>query len=58
VDRICAENICPYPPGIPILMPGERITKSALDYLQQVQDLGGVITGCVDTSCHTLKVIK
>ncbi|NLQ03882.1 aminotransferase class I/II-fold pyridoxal phosphate-dependent enzyme [Cylindrospermopsis raciborskii] len=58
VDRICAENICPYPPGIPILMPGERITKSALDYLQQVQDLGGVITGCVDTSCHTLKVVK
>ncbi|QNP30194.1 aminotransferase class I/II-fold pyridoxal phosphate-dependent enzyme [Cylindrospermopsis curvispora] len=58
VDRICAENICPYPPGIPILMPGERITKSALDYLQQVQDLGGMITGCLDTSCHTLKVVK
>lgn len=58
VDRICAENICPYPPGIPILMPGERITKSALDYLQQVQDLGGVITGCLDASCHTLKVVK
>ncbi|MFM7561100.1 aminotransferase class I/II-fold pyridoxal phosphate-dependent enzyme, partial [Cylindrospermopsis raciborskii] len=58
VDRICAENICPYPPGIPILMPGERITKSALDYLQQVQDLGGVITGCLDASCQTLKVVK
>ena len=44
-DRICAEIICPYPPGIPILMPGEIITKSALEYLQKIQNMGGFISG-------------
>ncbi len=56
--RICAEIICPYPPGIPVLMPGEIITKSALDYLQQIQEMGGFISGCNDTSLKTLKVVK
>jgi arginine decarboxylase len=57
-DRICAEIVCPYPPGIPILMPGELITTPALDYLQQIQALGGFISGCADTSVETLKVVK
>jgi arginine decarboxylase len=57
-DRICAEIICPYPPGIPVLMPGEVITKPVLDYLQQIQAMGGFISGCNDTSLTTLKVVK
>ena len=57
-ERICAEIICPYPPGIPVLMPGEIITKSALEYLLQIQSLGGFITGCMDTSLRSVKVIK
>ncbi|MBD2570097.1 aminotransferase class I/II-fold pyridoxal phosphate-dependent enzyme [Anabaena lutea] len=57
-ERICAEIICPYPPGIPVLMPGEIITQSALEYLQQIQTMGGFITGCADTSLRTLKVVK
>jgi arginine decarboxylase len=57
-DRICAEIICPYPPGIPVLMPGEVITKPVLDYLQQIQAMGGFISGCNDTSFKTLKVLK
>ncbi|BAZ02318.1 Orn/Lys/Arg decarboxylase [Tolypothrix tenuis PCC 7101] len=57
-DRICAEIICPYPPGIPVLMPGELITKSAIEYLQQIQATGGFITGCEDSSLSNLKVIK
>ncbi|MEH2462874.1 aminotransferase class I/II-fold pyridoxal phosphate-dependent enzyme [Nostoc sp.] len=57
-DRICAEIICPYPPGIPVLMPGEIITKPVLDYLQQIQAMGGFISGCADTSLKTLKVVK
>ncbi|MEH2239455.1 aminotransferase class I/II-fold pyridoxal phosphate-dependent enzyme [Nostoc sp.] len=56
--RICAEIVCPYPPGIPLLMPGEVITKSILDYLQQIQAMGGFISGCNDTSLKTLKVVK
>ncbi|MBN3894663.1 MAG: aminotransferase class I/II-fold pyridoxal phosphate-dependent enzyme [Nostoc sp. NOS(2021)] len=57
-NRICAEIICPYPPGIPVLMPGEVITKSVLNYLQQIQATGGFISGCNDISLKTLKVVK
>ncbi|MHC5598437.1 MAG: aminotransferase class I/II-fold pyridoxal phosphate-dependent enzyme [Nostoc sp.] len=56
--RICAEIVCPYPPGIPVLMPGEVITKPVLDYLQQIQTMGGFFNGCNDRSCKTLKVVK
>ena len=56
-DRICGELICPYPPGIPILMPGEMITKEAIEYLQQVSKSGGVITGCSDETLATVSVI-
>ncbi|WP_418006774.1 hypothetical protein [Nostoc piscinale] len=58
IDRICAEIVCPYPPGIPVLMPGEIITKAALAYLQQIQAMGGIISGCADSSLQTLKVVK
>ncbi|MEH2204057.1 MAG: aminotransferase class I/II-fold pyridoxal phosphate-dependent enzyme [Nostoc sp.] len=56
--RICAEIVCPYPPGIPVLMPGEVITKSVLEYLQQIQAMGGFISGCNDISLKSLKVVK
>jgi arginine decarboxylase len=56
--RICAELICPYPPGIPVLLPGEVITKAALDYLQQIQAMGGAISGCADATLKTLKVLR
>ncbi|MEG3938391.1 MULTISPECIES: aminotransferase class I/II-fold pyridoxal phosphate-dependent enzyme [unclassified Microcoleus] len=58
VDRLCAELICPYPPGIPVLMPGEIITPEAVDYLQQILAAGGKITGCSDPDLQTLKVVR
>lgn len=58
VDRICTELVCPYPPGIPVLLPGEAIAPAALDYLQQVLNCGGCITGCSDPSLQTLKVVR
>ncbi|ARV57394.1 arginine decarboxylase [Nostocales cyanobacterium HT-58-2] len=57
-ERICAEIVCPYPPGIPVLMPGEIITHTALEYLRQIQSMGGFISGCADSSLSTLKVVK
>ncbi len=56
-DRICAELVCPYPPGIPVLIPGEIVTTEAIAYLQEIQNLGGYISGCADPSLSTLKVI-
>jgi arginine/lysine/ornithine decarboxylase len=58
LDRISAELVCPYPPGIPALMPGEMINPAAIEYLQQVLTLGGNITGCSDPSFKTLKVVS
>ncbi len=58
LDRISAELVCPYPPGIPALMPGELINPAAIEYLQQILALGGNITGCSDPSFKTLKVVS
>ena len=33
VDRICADQITPYPPGIPVLVPGQVITRNVIDFL-------------------------
>jgi len=57
-ECICAEILCPYPPGIPILMPGENITANAIAYLQQILAMGGMISGCADSSLKSLKVVK
>ncbi len=56
-DRICAELVCPYPPGIPVLIPGEIVTNEAIAYLRNIQSLGGYISGCNDSSLKTLKII-
>ena len=57
-DRLCGELICPYPPGIPLLMPGEIITEEAINYLQQIINAGGTITGCKDPTLKTIEILK
>ena len=57
-DRICGELICPYPPGIPLLMPGETITDEAINYFQQIVAAGGTITGCNDPTLKTIQILK
>ncbi len=58
VHRISSESVCPYPPGIPVLLPGEAIAPGALAYLHQIRQLGSQITGCSDPSLQTLQVIR
>ncbi len=58
VGKISAESICPYPPGIPVLMPGEIITSEALDYLRQVLDFGGEVVGGSDPNLETIKIVN
>lgn len=55
--RISAEMICPYPPGIPIAAPGERLTREIVDYLQQVVAAGGMVEGAADESLAELRVV-
>ncbi|MCO5602958.1 hypothetical protein L7F22_057099 [Adiantum nelumboides] len=56
--RVCCELICPYPPGIPILVPGERISKESMDYLKAVVKYGGFVSGASDDSVKTFLVCK
>lgn len=58
MNKICAELICPYPPGIPILMPGEIITEKKLYDLKKILELGGTITGANDTNLKQIQTIK
>ena len=57
-DRLCGELICPYPPGIPLLMPGEVITIKAIESLKQIVAAGGTITGCKDPTLETIQTLK
>jgi lysine decarboxylase len=57
VGRISAELIAPYPPGVPVLAPGERVTADALDALREVKADGGRIAYAADPSLATFQVI-
>lgn len=56
--RIAAEFVMCYPPGIPILAPGERITKDILDYIAYAKEKGCSLTGCRDMNVESLMVVK
>ncbi|KAG7945041.1 hypothetical protein I3843_15G133300 [Carya illinoinensis] len=56
LGKVCGELICPYPPGIPVMIPGEVITEKALEYLLDVRSKGAVITGASDTSLSSIVV--
>ena len=57
VGRISAELIAPYPPGVPVLAPGELITSEALNALREVHADGGRIAYAADPTLATLQVI-
>ncbi|KAL8265091.1 hypothetical protein R6Q59_023221 [Mikania micrantha] len=56
VGKICGELVCPYPPGVPLLIPGEVITEEALGYLVQVKNNGGFVSGAADSSLSSIVV--
>ncbi len=56
--RVCAEVVTPYPPGIPVLCPGEKITPEAIDYLQLELDAGVHLQGPADAKLRTIRVLK
>ena len=56
--RICTEFVMCYPPGIPILAPGERITGEIIQYILYAKEKGCQITGTEDESVERLNVIK
>ena len=55
---VCGEFVMCYPPGIPILAPGEKITKDILDYIRFAKDKGCLITGPLDVDIEYLSVVE
>jgi arginine decarboxylase len=56
--RVSAEMICPYPPGIPVTAPGERLTAEVVDYLQQLAAAGVMVEGAADESLAQFRVVR
>lgn len=58
LSRISSEFVMCYPPGIPILAPGERITQEILDYIAYAKEKGCSLTGPEDEDIDNLNVLK
>jgi len=56
--RICAETLSPYPPGIPVLSPGEEITAELIDYIRLEQKAGVRIQGPYDDELKITRVVR
>jgi lysine decarboxylase len=57
VGRISCESIAGYPPGIPALLPGERITADTVAYLQELVASGARLHGAADPTIATIHVL-
>jgi lysine decarboxylase len=57
VGRIAAESLATYPPGIPNVLPGERLTAETLAYIRGTLELGGSIRGASDRLLRTVRVV-
>jgi arginine/lysine/ornithine decarboxylase len=56
--RVAAEMISPYPPGVPVVLPGERITRPVVDYLRGCQQAGFTLPDAADQELQTFRVVR
>jgi len=55
--RVAAESLATYPPGIPNVLPGERLTGETLAYVRRTLELGGSVRGASDRLLRTVRVV-
>ncbi|RJE46523.1 MULTISPECIES: aminotransferase class I/II-fold pyridoxal phosphate-dependent enzyme [unclassified Dehalobacter] len=55
--QISGEFVMAYPPGIPILAPGERITEEIIDYIVYAKSKGSFLTGTEDMFIENIRVV-
>ncbi|MCQ2494716.1 MAG: aminotransferase class I/II-fold pyridoxal phosphate-dependent enzyme [Lachnospiraceae bacterium] len=55
---VCGELVMCYPPGIPILTPGERITEEIIEYIKYAKEKGCSLQGTMDINVETLRVLE
>ena len=58
VDKICAEEITFYPPGIPLVMPGEKISAQTVELIRREKFSGSRVIGASDPTLTTVKVVN
>lgn len=58
LGRIAGEFVMSYPPGIPILAPGERVTPDVLEHIQFTKAKGCFMTGPLDMKIDNLQVVR
>lgn len=58
IGNVSGETIMAYPPGIPIVIAGEKITKDMIDYMQLLQKEKGILQGFEDKTFKYIKVLK
>ena len=57
IGRISCESIAGYPPGVPALLPGERVTADVVSYLRELTIAGARLHGAADPTFATLRVL-
>jgi arginine decarboxylase len=57
VGQISAQTLTPYPPGIPVLIPGERITREIVNYLSDLSDKAIRVVGQEGDALRTIKIV-
>ena len=57
VDRINAELLYCYPPGVPLAFPGERLSQEVFEYIKTQASYGGSIQGASDPTLETVLTI-
>jgi arginine/lysine/ornithine decarboxylase len=58
VGRVSCDIVTPYPPGIPVLAPGEAITEAIVEHLEKVVALGGFVEGATDQALDRFRVVS
>ncbi|HFR3702375.1 TPA: aminotransferase class I/II-fold pyridoxal phosphate-dependent enzyme [Streptococcus suis] len=58
VGQVCGEFVMCYPPGIPLLAPGERVTQEIVDYIIFAKERGCSVQGTEDPDVNYINVIK
>lgn len=57
VGKICGEQVSFYPPGIPVLLPGELVTEEIIAYCRVQKELGLPVSGPADSNLKTIRII-
>lgn len=55
--EVCAEQVIPYPPGIPLLMPGETISAELIEYVEYLKRQQIKLVGPEDLQLNTVRVL-